>query len=120
LTLYKSSDFGATFTTLHLPTGDDAVIVTEAPQVVLLGNEVHIAFLGDHGGGTDLFILRSLNGGRTFEPPLNISGVAAGEYVHQLSLASDGRNKVYLAWTTNRPTATTVETRLVMAQLPAR
>lgn len=120
LMLYKSSDFGATFAAVHLPTSDDAVPVTGAPQIVLLGDEVHVAFLGDQGSGTNLFILRSLNGGRTFEPPLNISGVAAGEYVHQFSLASDGQDKVYLAWTANRPTVTAVETRLVMTQLPAR
>src|SRR3569832_2259172 len=100
LTLHTSTNFGASFAHAELPTGGtDAV---GEPQVALLGDTLYVAFLrGEMGANADLYVLVSNDGGLTFAPPLNVSGVARGEYVRQFSLASNDGDGIYLTWVTN-------------------
>lgn len=111
LTLHTSTNFGASFAHAELPTG--GADAAGEPQVALLGDTLYIAFLrGEMGANADLYVLVSDDGGLTFAPPLNVSGVAREEYVRQFSLASNDGDGIYLAWVTNN------SDRLQLSELP--
>jgi len=67
-----------------------------APRVATVGTNVYIAWADLTPLGFDVFLRRSMDGGATFDPPINISHNLGSAY--EVALAADG-NRIVLAWT---------------------
>jgi hypothetical protein len=68
---------------------------SELPKFDVVGNNISVIWLDDTFGAKDLFYKRSIDGGKTFEKPINLGRNFTGIYDHQV-LSAD--NYVYVIW----------------------
>lgn len=101
-----SQDRGATFgDTINL--SNNPASLSYNPQIVTFGENVYIVWEDDEGnsGNSDIFFIRSSDGGNTFTSKRNLSKDPSGSGSPQLSVLGDN---VYVAWTGTSPDNTDI------------
>jgi hypothetical protein len=106
LFLKISQDGGATFgDSINL--SNNPASLSYNPQVVALGESVYIVWEDDEGnsGNSDVFFIKSSDGGKSFIDKRNLSDDPSGSGNPQLSISG---NNVYVAWTGTSPDNTDI------------
>ncbi len=95
------SDGGATFgKSINL--SNNPASLSYNPQLVALGENVYIVWEDDYGnsGNSDIFYMKSSDGGKTFTSKKNLSDDPSGSGNPQISVS--GKN-IYVVWTGTSP-----------------
>lgn len=101
-----SQDRGATFgNTINL--SNNPASLSYNPQIVASGENVYIVWEDDEGnsGNSDIFFIRSSDGGNAFTSKRNLSNDPSGSGSPQLSVSGDN---VYVVWTGTSPDSTDI------------
>lgn len=83
----------------------DGRYISLAPQVVVRGPNVHVVWFDQINGPPNVYIASSLNGGRAFGAPVQVSGTEedAGQYWSgNPVVAIDGQGLVHVVWEDTR------------------
>lgn len=101
-----SSDKGLSFDkTIDL--SNNPASLSYEPQITTMGENVYVVWEDDEGnsGNTDIFFVRSTDGGKSFSSKINLSNDPSGSGSPQLLVAGQ---KIYVAWSGTTPDNTDI------------
>ena len=101
-----SSDKGLSFDkTIDL--SNNPASLSYEPQITTVGENVYVVWEDDEGnsGNTDIYFVRSSDGGKSFTSKINLSNDPSGSGSPQLLVAGQ---KIYVAWSGTTPDNTDI------------
>jgi len=92
-----SDDNGLTFSTpINLSQGGIDPWLTRDTQMVVSDNEIYLVWYENSETNSGVFFVKSIDGGKTFSQPINLSGVSSSNNFAQIAKHDDN---IYIIWT---------------------
>jgi len=95
----RSNDNGVTFDTpVKLSEGGKDLQLTRDTNMVVSDNEIYVVWYEDYPFSPGVFFVKSIDGGKTFSRPINLSGQVSQDSYPQIAKHD---KKIYIIWQDN-------------------